>query len=253
MVQTLTKTDKDFKSNESPEVLSLIDRAKNHEESAQMELYEKYKKLLHGNYIKNLLNFNTSKNKQDAEDAHSILSIIFFKAIDDYDATRSKFITHLTNMIKFRFRESILKERMIPILNNKSAIKINEIIEKTQCELFGDLSAFKIMSETDSKIVSFEFGEQLFKVPVNAFIEKFLFSRTNLIRNLKEKNIYEHYLNSLLNDDRSAIKETSEAFKTSRDKINKIVKRCNCKLVKGMKVKNVTFNRGYHETSGIEI
>lgn len=232
------------KTSESPEdkdVLQLIEESKAGDEQSFITLYMRYKKLLHGDYVKRMLNFDTSRNKQDSEDAHSILDEMFWRAILEYQPKKAKFITYLTNMIKYRFRDNVLKERIIPIHSNKSAKVIQEKIDKTQCVLHPYALDYVLAAKPDDKVVGFNIGKEKFRLAHNVFISKFIIDNLSLIiENKRNLEIYKDYIALMLEEQEQRMTKMVKKFNLTKQSITKIILDCNKKLIKSLKIENFT-------------
>ena len=84
-------------SQESPEIIDLINKAKNGDDVAWEKLLAQYQKLL--NSTKRTI--RTSSAYKEADDIDSILNLLFVESVRSYDPERAKFSTHLVNHIKF--------------------------------------------------------------------------------------------------------------------------------------------------------
>ncbi len=227
-------------SNESQEVRILVQEAKSGNEKAAEILLEKFNKLIHGNYIKSHLNFDFDKvrNVQDKEDAYSILNILFMEAINSYDASKGKFITHLTNRIRFKFREYYLKERLMPVRHNKAPEQILEMIQKTQCILESDIVDSMVEAKKETYI-SFDYQEERIKMPVKVFIQTFIFDKIDKIVPKKYLSIYKLYLEGIQNGTSSLFLDISKKKKVKIHALHYIIKICNAAVNKTLKLKNV--------------
>ncbi len=227
-------------SNESPEVLILIEETKKGNDDAAELLLKRYNKLLHGDYIRGFLNFNFNKsvNKQDNEDVYSILNILFMETVNSYDPSRGKFITHLTNRIKFKFREYLLKERMIPVATNKSAKEVLEVLEKSQCALMSNIGDELVKSDKQL-YVSFKFNGEQMNVPLKIFVDNFIMDKIDKVIPKKYNALYRKYLSYIENTEHGMYTLLAKEFDLNINQAHYAVKLCNAIMSKSIKIKNI--------------
>lgn len=193
---------------ESPEIIALIEQSRAGNERAYEELYLKYYPLLNGGFIKkHIKNSDGTVNK---EEAMSILNLIFVQAVNSYKPEKSKFITHLTNYVKYKFTGHYLEERMMPFTNNATKEKIIDKLNKSNCILTDNIFG---MVEREGhagrlsfspKLISFEYLGQKLDMPIGVFISSFIPSIIDKIGNEESKNIFKYYI-SLVSDSEKGI------------------------------------------------
>ncbi len=231
-------------TNESQDVLILIDQFKSGNDDAAEKLLKKYNNFLHGNYIKRLINYDFDKgiNKEDKEDAYSLLNLIFIEAVNSYDPTRAKFITHLNNRIVQRFREYLMKERLITVDNNRSSKEILEIIEKTKCILQSDILD-DIVKSKSQKRVSFRIGDESFEMPLSSFVKVYITDKVDNLLKDKYLSFYKKYLTYIYNDTKELLSLLMKEFDLSINEVHYKIKICNAEILNSLKrIKNLTIS-----------
>ncbi len=227
--------DTDSLPKEDIEILKLIMQSKENDEVSIMRLRTRYKELLGGKFIQNLLNFNFSganlvRNHQDLEDAESIINIIFLEAIASYNPIKSKFITHLTHMIKWKFHQYILRENLVVTRTNRKAAKVKESIEQNQCfptENIGEALLAKRWCDT----VKFRYKDEQLDMPLDLFIDNFIIPAAKTIKNKKHVDIFLEYLNLSIKS--GYLKDKSEIttkFGISDKKLRTSLNYCNKRI-----------------------
>jgi hypothetical protein len=226
-----------FDSQESPEIINLIQCAKIGDENAWNILYAKYKDLIHGKYVQKIISFQT----RNSEDNKSILSVLFVEAVHSYNGN-SKFSTYLVNMIKWKFREKIAKERLIaaPVFK-KDTETTNKIIKRTRYKYIDEKYDCK-EKDAISQVNINMCGIQT-KMDTHFFFTKFILPRLKDNFNKKQNSIIEKYFELILLkqiNHSSAITKIAKRRKTSNIKINKIIQQAIDISNKEIKKENIT-------------
>ncbi len=227
-----------FNSKESPEVIDLVSRAKKGDDEAGNLLFEKYRKTLHGDFISKKLHYNMNQSVQDSEEAHSIMHVIFMNSIHSYDSTKSKFITHLVNMIKYQFRDYLMREKLVSVKKHLSSDKMNELIEKTAV-VFSTPSEFEISNV--EKYVNFNIHDENFSMPEKVFIGKFIKDRAKVITPVSQRKVYQFYIQSILDGEKSPKKKVCEKFNLDSKKFYILITRCNEIVKQSLEIKDVSY------------
>lgn len=239
-----TTQENELEIREDAEVIRLIEETRKGNDDAAEVLLKRYDKALHGNYIKTYINFDFDKNlnPQDREDAYSILNILFMEAVKTYDPTRGKFLTHLTNRIRFKFREYLLKERLMPITHNKAPKEIMKILEKTQCVLHSEIADDMVSLKNKNSFVTFSFQDERIKIPTSIFVNQYLVSNVDKVIPIKLRSLYKAYLKHLEDGTNSPFKVLAKEFKLSINKVHYSIRLCNKIMNKSIKIKDLTFS-----------
>ncbi len=224
-------------SSESPEVMILVQETKNGNEEAAAILLKKFDKALHGNYMKGLINFDFDKfvNQQDKEDIYSIINILFMETVNSYDPTRGKFITHLTNRIRFKFREYLLKERMIPVATNKTSKEVLEVLDKTRCDLISDIGD-ELLKAKEQLNISFKIKDETFKIPLKVFVSNFIIDKIDDIIPKKYVALYRRYLECIASSENGTYPLLAKEFDMTINKVHYSLRMCNILMSKSLKI-----------------
>ncbi len=230
---------------ESSEVVKLVEESKKGNEIAYEELYKKYTPLLKGKFIKR--HIKSSNDAVEKEDINSIMNLIFVETVNSYNPVKSKFITHLTNMIRFKFPGHSLQERMMPFTNNASKEKIIKKLNNTRCiltdNIFGMLENEGYASRLSftPKMISFEYNEQVLDMPLNIFLDTFLPTLVDKMEDTNSKEIFNYYIKLILDGEKGVSSKLKKKFKKSLLSINKSLEEATSFInqnIKFLEIKN---------------
>ncbi len=234
-----------LKGNEevdSADEVRLIELAQEGNFYATEKVYEKYKNLLFGPFIQNLIKYNfNGSNAEDNEDAHSILTVIFMEAIKSYKPGKSKFSTYLTLRVKWKFRTKLYKERLISLNNNESAKNIVKKLEERKVTLMGSVEEMPVM-RSNEPLINFQIDDEDFSMPVQSFIDGPFITTCKEVLNSNEFEIYATYLGFAKQELRGALEKTAKKFSMSTNNIGRYVRACNIKVSKALNIERFTLS-----------
>lgn len=210
---------------ESPEVVKLVQESKKGNEVAYEELYKKYTPLLKGKFIKKFI--KTSTDAVENDDINSIMGLIFVETVNSYDPEKSKFMTHLTNMVRFKFMGHYLGERMMPFTNNANKEKIIKKLNNTRCiltdNIFGMLENEGYAGRLSfvPKLICFEYQGQKLDMPLNVFLDTFLLSVIDNSPDEDSNEIFKYYVSLVSQGEKGISSKLRKKFKRSLLSIKK--------------------------------
>jgi hypothetical protein len=214
----------------------LIELAQEGNFYATEKVYEKYKNLLFGPFIQNLINYNfNGSNAEDNEDAHSILTVIFMEAIKSFKPGKSKFSTYLTLRVKWKFRTKLYKERLISLNNNESAKKIVKKLEERKVILVGTTDEMPVVGSAEP-MINFRIDNEDFSMPVQSFIDGPFIKTCKEVLSPNEFDIYSSYLGFAKVELRGALEKTAKRFSMSTNNIGRYVRACNTKVSQALNI-----------------
>lgn len=229
-------------SNEKEDVLLLISKAKAGDDDSYNQLYKKYSNLLHGKYIRKFISSDVDFIEHD--DINSIMNLIFVESVNSYDPMRSKFITHLTKQIHFKFMSHYLKERMMPFSNNATKDKIISKLNKTRCILTDDVSMllgeFSKSSIVDNPSVAHvTYNGQDIEIPVTVLLTSVIPSVTESYPDKKAVDIFMSYVKLILENEKAVIKTLCSEYKESTPHVKKAIEDVTKFITKHIKIKYI--------------
>jgi DNA-directed RNA polymerase specialized sigma subunit len=224
-------------SKESPEVLSLINKAKDGDEYAWEELIDRYKKMM--STFKDKV--KTDKFFDEAKDIESILNVCFVEAVNSYNPEKAKFGTYLTLWVRFKFLGYYLKEKMIPITNNGTNDHIIDKLLRTEVTLTDDAKDFKEASKNtkfieryknaDNQSVNFNLDGHDLDMPLGIFVEDLLLNIADSHSNKEDLEIFKFYTGLVLNNEIGLISKMEDRFgksiSTLKKSLNSVYKTIN--------------------------
>lgn len=228
-------------SNEKPEVIALINSAREDDnEHAWEVLYTTFSKLLHGDYVRSMLRFNTESHSVNREDYDSIMNLIFVEAVKCYKPEKAKFITHLTNRIRHKFWEYLLRERMIPVRNNKAPKEILKILESTECHLYSDTMDYIKDDKRGHKYARFTKSGEDYEMPLDVFIDVFIFGAVESTVPAKHVDMVEFLFGKIRQGYNDAYLLTSKKFGISSGSVHYYVNQYFQKIHRNLGISNVS-------------
>lgn len=228
-------------TNEKPEIIELIKLTKEGDEIAGEKLFNQYKGLLHGNFIRKNISYEMRNNEGHEEEIKSIMNEIFMNSVRSYVPEKAKFITHLTNMIYFQFRDYLQKDKLIPINQNLKSGEMKKLFDATAC-VFGDSAeAFINARAAKAKIINFKIGEQSFSMEEKVFISKFILDKAKKILPISDRKIYCYYLELFLAEEKEIKKKAIKKFKISSSRYYNIIEKYAKDIKNSLNLRNVEY------------
>ena len=229
-------------SQESPEIIDLINKAKDGDELAWEKLLNQYQKLL--NSTKRSI--KTSYVHKEADDIDSILNLLFVESVKNYNPDRAKFSTHLVNYVKFKFLNEYLKERFIPFSNNSTKEKVLQKIKDTECYYIHDVTngdGEDILNKfVDNEYINLKIHGEQFGIPLNIFMETVLPNVLESYDKIENAKIFNEYLKHYLNGEKCINTRIAKDLDKSVSTINKAVKETSLYLKETLKNNIGDFN-----------
>lgn len=232
---------KEYENKESPEIINLINLAKEKDEVALEKLYDKYKELLEGKFIRGMFKkFRVPDS--DTEDAISIAKILFLSSIYSYDPKKSKFITYITMYIGWKFAEQYSKERLIKINTFKKSKDIVEDLKNTEIAHIGDAAGWNYNDKLKFEVetISLDCGAEKISVPRSVFIDKYILRNIDdILLNKEDILIYKKYIEYYLSTGKNPVIKIASEVGKKYNNVLKIINKSNKKVVEFLKMNNI--------------
>ncbi len=222
-------------SNETADIMILIEETKKGNDSAAEQLYLKFRNLLNGRYIQKLLKFNIY-NDDSKEEIQSILDLIFFEAVHSYNPERAKFSTHLILSIKNRFREYYAKERLIKL--NKTIVATGKLVEKIESTRILPLLEAQNERYREHKTINIKFGDSNIGIPQDIFLSMLRDKDISSLVPSKYRQIYREYIKNFSKEKPLDIKTLSSSLGITQFQFNYAIRKCN-EIVKKKTIREI--------------
>lgn len=213
--------------SEEQEIISLVQLAKEGDDYAYDRLLLKYKDLITGKFVRNIIRPHLGSLTND--DVTSTLNLIFVESVRSLNPSKAKLSTHFINTVRFRFYDYILKDRLIPVYNNKTTSAVKQMVEKTTCiplekEVAENLICANVSDEPSEIRITIE-GVN-YPIKKDVFINKYMKERILSLADKKEATIYRTYIELTLAQKSGPIDRLVKRFKVPKQKIYKIIRKC---------------------------
>ena len=212
---------------EDADMLSKILSAKNGDQVSYEEVYARYKPILTSKYIGKMINFTHTRDTVD--DYMGILNLLFVEAINSYNPTKSKFITHLINRIRFKFYINYIKERLINVPSGTKSVIVKELIKQTVCAPIGGSTSFDIIMKpvVNQNTVGVKIGDDTIELDRKLFVESVLLANIKTLLPREFRAIYKTYIKNFLKNERTAVAKTAKRHSLTVQYIYIVLKKCN--------------------------